>query len=341
MSNVPIEQCSLQPTSLLEIGLLVYPGFQFQDLSGLLAPFEVAASVAPDTAYRNHVVSLSGGLIRSSSGLEVLTEKIRTYPYDSLLVVGGPLSFCSSLRSAITKKLKDASLNGTRRIASVSTGSFLLAEAGLLDERIATTHWRYVAQLKRQFPKVKVTDERIFTRDNTVWTSAGVTAGIDLALALIEEDLGNKVARIIAQFLVAHYPRPGSQLQFSTMADIQPDSHRICAVLAYMRENLARPISTEQLAMIARLSPRQFGRAFLAETGETPAKAIERLRVEEARKRLEHGQEPLEVIATSSGFRDQERMRRAFIRTIGHPPQSIRRLANLYSDSSIQRTAND
>lgn len=335
MSSSFGESLPSRPKPLIEIGLLVYPDFQIQDLSGLLAPFEVAATVTPDTAYRTHVVSLAGGLVRSSSGVEILTEKIASSSYDSLLLVGGKLHMSSSQRLGLVQQLKNAFSQKTRRIAAVSTGSFLLAEAGLLDNRIATTHWKYIAQFQRQYPRTKVAGDRIYTRDENIWTSAGVTAGFDLALALIEEDLGVKVAQLIAQFLVTYYNRPGSQLQFCAMDDLEPDSHRISAVLTYIKSNLSMPLSTDELAKVAHLGPRQFCRAFVGCTGETPAKTVERLRVEEARKQLEQGQDSIEAIATSSGFGDQARMRKAFIRITGHPPQSIRRLANLNSDSGI------
>lgn len=310
-----------------EVGFIVYPGFQIQDLSGPLAAFEIAGDAAGCAAYRCHVVSLAGGLVASSSGLEVATQAIRLAPYDTLVVVGGSVPPDMSLLPALPEQLGGALARGTRRIASVCTGAFILAQAGLLDGLVATTHWKYAARLKRQFPRVQVEGERIFTKDGRIWTSAGVTAGIDLALALIEEDLGGEVARSVARTLVVYYRRPGNQSQFSAIADMEPESDRIRQVLAYMRENITQSLPTERLAAVACLSPRQFGRAFLAETGETPAKAVERLRVEAARQRVERGLEPIEIIAQAIGFVDPERMRRAFIRVTGHPPQSIRRMA--------------
>ncbi|MGI4811967.1 MAG: GlxA family transcriptional regulator [Janthinobacterium lividum] len=310
-----------------DIAFLVYPGFQIQDLSGPLAAFEIAGRTGAGGRYRFHVVSLTGGAVISSSGLEVATWKIRAAVYDTLLVVGGTAPANPADLLPLSDQVAKAVLKGTRRIASVCTGAFILAAAGLLDGRRATTHWKYAAQLQRQFPKIKVDGDRIFTRDEGIWTSAGITAGIDLALAMIEEDLGNTVSRVTAQMMVVYHRRPGGQSQFSAMADMEPASERIRAVLTYMREHLPDPLSTEQLAAVACLSPRQLGRAFLLETGETPAKAVERLRVELARQRVERGAEPIEVIARSVGFTDPERMRRAFIRVIGHPPQSVRRMA--------------
>ncbi|WP_422927222.1 GlxA family transcriptional regulator [Singulisphaera sp. PoT] len=310
-----------------DVAFLVFPGFQIQDLSGPLAAFEVAGGVAGDEPYRHHVVSRDGGSIVSSCGLEVSTRPIQPGTYDTLVVVGGAdLTGPSELNAMLYRTVREG-VDGVRRVASVCTGAFILAGAGLLEGRHATTHWRYAALLQRQFPSVKVDGDRIFTRDGDVWTSAGITAGIDLALAMIEEDLGTEVSRSTAQILVVYHRRPGGQSQFSAMLDMEPESDRIRDVLTYIREHLTESLSIEDLAEVARLSSRQFGRVFLAQTGETPAKAVERLRAEAARPRVERGAEPIEAIARDVGFADPERMRRAFLRVFGHPPQSIRRMS--------------
>lgn len=311
-----------------DIAFLIFPGFQILDLTGPLAAFELAKGVGVPDPYRCFVVSQSGGPVRSSSGLEVTASKIRSKPYDTLTVVGADLLSRPYDLPDISDHLARAAAKGTRRVASVCTGAFFLAEAGLLDGRRATTHWKQTAQLQRQFPKVKVEPNRIFVKEGGIWTSAGVTAGIDQALAMIEEDLGSAVSHEVARLLVVYHRRPGGQSQFSAMADMEPATDRMREVLTYMREHLHEQLSTEHLAAIACLSPRQFGRAFLMETGETPAKAVERLRVEVARQRVERSAEPIELIAHSVGFRDPERMRRAFIRVTGHPPQSVRRLSH-------------
>ncbi len=313
------------PLVTRDIAFVVYPQFQIQDLSGPLSAFEVASKhgVKP---YKLHIVSRDGGAVVSSSGLAVVTEAIRPEAYDTIIFAGGdvyanpPMGF--ALDDVVTAHLKSA-----RRVATVCTGAFLLAATGLLNGRRATTHWKYVGQLQRMYPKIKVDGDRIFVKDGEFWTSAGVTAGIDLALAMIEEDLGMEASKEVAQLLVVYHRRPGGQSQFSAMLDMEPASDRIRTVLTYIREHLTETLSTERLADVAHLSPRQFGRAFLAETGETPAKAVERLRAEVARVRVERGVEPIEVIARHVGFTDPERMRRAFLRIFGHPPQSLRRLA--------------
>ncbi len=314
-----------------DVAIVVYPQFQIQDLSGPLSAFENASSPQGGGRYKLHIVSRDGGLIESSSGLAVATEAIRPEPYDTIIFAGGdvlanPAEFECAIDGAVSKSLRAA-----RRVASVCTGAFLLAATGLLNGRRATTHWRHVSQLQRMFPKLKVDGDRIFTKDGDVWTSAGVTAGIDLALAMIEEDLGTEVSKRVAQMLVVYHRRPGGQSQFSAMLDMEPASDRIRTVLTYIREHLADTLSTERLADVAHLSPRQFGRSFLAETGETPAKAVERLRAEVARVRVERGVEPIEIIARHVGFTDPERMRRAFVRIYGHPPQSLRRMATEHS----------
>jgi len=310
-----------------DIGFLVYPEFQIQDLSGPLSAFDIASRRAGGDSYRCHVVSMDGGNVVSTSGMEVVTRKIRAAPYDTLIVMGGLGSHDPSQLPAISAYLTRSMAKATRRIASVCTGAFILAAAGLLDGRPATTHWQHAIRLQRMFPQVRVDGDRIYTRDGHIWTSAGITAGIDLALAMIEDDVGAEVAQQTARMLVVYYRRPGGQSQFSAMADLEPESDRIRTVLAYMRDHLGETLSTEKLAAVACLSPRQFGRAFLAETGETPAKAVERLRVEVARPRVERGGEPIEMIAQSVGFTDPERMRRAFVRLLGQPPRSVRRMA--------------
>ena len=214
-----------------------------------------------------------------------------------------------------------------RRIASVCSGAFLLAAAGLLDGRRATTHWSRSQQFARRFPNVRLEPDRIFVRDGAIWTSAGITAGIDLALAMIAEDLGEAIARRTAQQLVVYRRRPGGQSQFSALLEMERPDGRFGALLGWARERLAEPLCVERLAERAAMSPRNFARAFAAETGVTPARAVERLRVEAARERVEADGGPIDAIAGETGFGDPERMRRAFLRAFGQPPQALRRAA--------------
>jgi len=214
-----------------------------------------------------------------------------------------------------------------RRVAATCTSAFILAEAGLLDGRRATTHWSRARDLQARFPKVKVEEDRIFVVDGPVWTSAGMTTGIDLALAMVEQDLGADVARAVARQMVVYHRRAGGQSQFSALLELEPKSDRIQSALAYAKRNLDKPLTVGQLAEAAHLSPRQFSRAFRAETGQSPAKALENLRIEAARLMMEQSRHPIDVIARQTGFADRDRMRRAFLRAFGQPPQVIRRIA--------------
>ena len=205
--------------------------------------------------------------------------------------------------------------------------AYVLAAAGLLDGRRATTHWGQGARLARLFPNVAVESDRIFIRQDNLWTSAGVTAGIDMALAMIAEDLGDAVARRVAQELVVFHRRPGGQSQFSALLDLEQPEGKLAGLMSWARTRLAEALPVERLAEEAGMSPRNFALVFTAQMGVTPAKAVERLRLEAAREAVETGGEPIDVIARAMGFADPERMRRAFIRNFGQPPQALRRAA--------------
>ena len=212
-----------------------------------------------------------------------------------------------------------------RRIAGICTGAFVLAEAGLLAQRRATTHWAFGRDMQRCYPEIRVEDDRIYIVDGPIWTSAGMTAGLDLALAMVEKDLGADAARSVAHKLVMHQRRAGGQSQHSEMLELAPKSDRIQNALNYARQNLGRALSVEDLAEAVHLSPRQFSRVFTHETGQSPAKAIERLRLEGARLMIEQSRHSLDVIAKENGFRDRRHMREAFVRGFGVPPQAMRR----------------
>jgi len=253
-----------------------------------------------------------------------MTEPLDEEPFDTVIVGGSAVP--GALTPGVTKFLQRA-VQRSRRVAATCTGAFVLAEAGLLDGRRATTHWNAARKLQARFPKVKVEEDRIFIVDGPVWTSAGMTAGIDLTLAMVEKDLGAEVARGVAKKLVVYHRRAGGQSQFSALLELEPKSDRIQNALAYARNNLDKALTVGQLAQAANLSPRQFSRAFRAETGQSPAKAIENLRLEAARLSMEQSRHPIDVIARQTGFADRDRMRRAFLRAFGQPPQVIRRNA--------------
>jgi transcriptional regulator GlxA family with amidase domain len=314
------------------IAIVVYPSFELLDLSGPLCAFNVAACMH-GTPYALTVISARGGSVVSCSGVSVGSSKaIRDRSIDTLLVVGGPEGAVLECGRGTVALLEDLAPRA-RRVASVCTGAFLLAAAGLLDGRRATTHWRYAAALQRRFPKLRVDADRIFINDGNVWTAAGITSGIDLALALIEEDFGAELSKAVAKDLVVYHRRPGAQSQFSTILELEPASGRIKDALSFAREHLHEPLTVERLAGTVCIGVRQFARAFVNETGETPAKAIERLRAEAAIPLIEKGTEPIESVARSVGFGDEERMRRAFVRIYGQSPQALRRVSRLNSRS--------
>lgn len=305
------------------IGVLVFPGFQILDMVAV-AVFEIANAVAPKPIYEVELVSEHGGSVRSSSGVSVDTQPFGSPKFDTLMVTGGMVIEPSS--PALLAFVRDA-LEASRRVGSICTGAFILAEAGLLDGRRATTHWHYARELQRSFPRIKVEEDCIFITDGTVWTSAGMTACIDLSLALVEADLGLEISRLVARKLVIYHRRTGGQSQFSALLELEPKSNRVQDALSYAKQNLHRTLSVEQLADAAHLSPRQFSRAFLAETGQSPARAIEKLRVETARELIESGRHSIDSVAAQTGFSDPERMRRAFHRAFGQPPQAVKRAA--------------
>jgi transcriptional regulator GlxA family with amidase domain len=303
------------------IGFLVSPGFQMMSFAAL-SVFEFANFTAGEQLYDLRVVSEAGGSVRNSIGMAIETEAFDEPDFDTLIACGTPQAGPST--PGVLAYIRRA-LGQSRRVASICTGAFVLAEAGLLDGRRATTHWANARDLQSRYPTIKVDEDRIFIVDGSVWTSAGMTAGVDLALGMVEEDHGAELARSVARKLVVYHRRGGGQSQHSTLLDLDAKSDRIQTALSYARGNLREPLSVEQLAEAAHLSPRQFSRAFRAETGQSPAKAVENLRLEAARLMMEQGRHPVDVVARETGFADRERMRRAFLRAFGQPPQAIRR----------------
>jgi len=308
------------------IGLYLYEDFQLLDACGPITSFEIASRMAGD-AYRLQLLSARGGPIRSSAGIELATiQPGQAGMIDTLIVVGGNGSRDAMRDPATLAFLRDG-VGSVRRLCSVCSGAFLLAGAGALDGRRATTHWRRAKLLARQFPKVSVEPDRIHIRDGHVWTSAGITAGIDLSLALVAQDLGEDIARRVAQDMVVYYRRPGGQSQFSALAELGGETAPFAPLLDWIRARLDQRLTVETLAAQAGMSPRNFSRAFVREMGLSPAKAVERLRLEVAREQVENSPAPIEQIAAKLGFHDPERMRRAFLRAFGQPPQAMRRIA--------------
>jgi transcriptional regulator GlxA family with amidase domain len=319
-----------------QIVLLLFPGVQSLDISGPLEVFSGAqrllAAQEPRgksaRGYELRTLSPSGEPVRTSSGLTLVPDgSFDQAPtaIDTLIVPGGEGTRLAIRDERLLRWIAQAS-GRARRTASVCTGAFLLAAAGLLDGRRATTHWASAEALARRHPDVEVDPEPIFVCDRGVWTSAGVTAGMDLALALVEEDHDRELALTIARHLVLFLRRPGNQSQFSaTLAAQQPERQPLREVQREVVEDVAAEHSVEALAARAHMSPRHFARAFRAETGVTPARWVERVRLEAARRRLEETAEPIAAIALACGFGTAETMRRVFLRTLEVGPAEYRR----------------
>ncbi|TPE48166.1 GlxA family transcriptional regulator [Amaricoccus solimangrovi] len=309
------------------VAIVIHPGFQLLDAAGPMAAFELAARFAPGSYALRMVAPAAGragGVVASSAGADMVARPLPGAPPDTVIVAGGEIVRVPAAAGEIVDWLRRTR---ARRIASVCSGAFLLAAAGLLDGRRATTHWDSAEDLARRHPEVRVEPDRIFVRDGDTWTSAGITAGIDLALALVEDDLGAALARRVARQLVLHQRRAGGQTQFSALLDIGGATGRFGPLIDWIRAHLGERLTVERLAAEAAMSPRNFARAFGAETGSTPAKAVERLRLEAARTAVETSLRPLEEIARVHGFTDAGHMRRAFLRALGQPPLALRRAA--------------
>jgi transcriptional regulator GlxA family with amidase domain len=328
-----------------QIAILAFPGVQSLDVTGPLEVFAGAHTLIESTGradggYEVSIISRDGAPLRTSSGLAIVPHgDFDRAParLDTLVVAGGSGSREAAGDRATVEAIARMSARA-RRTTSVCTGAFLLAAAGLLDGRRATTHWASAAELARRHPAVRVDHEPIFTRDGDVWTSAGVTAGMDLALALVEEDLDREAALTIARHLVLFLRRPGNQAQFSaTLAAQEPVREPLREVRRHILEHVSEDLSVDALARLAHMSSRNFARAFATETGITPARYVERVRLEAARRALEDTAEPIATVADTCGFGTAETMRRCFLRTLGVGPAEYRR--RFHPDGSAVGTA--
>jgi transcriptional regulator GlxA family with amidase domain len=301
------------------------------DIAGPLQAFATARDLEvacglPDP-YELSVVAPGRGPTATSSGLAVVTTTLAALKgkaIDTLIVVGG-LGSRHAVHDARLIRWIARRARRARRVCSVCTGAFLLAAAGLLDGKRVTTHWWAADELRQRYPRIEIDADPIFLRDGKIWTSAGVTAGIDLALALVEEDLGRRLALRVARHLVVFLKRPGGQSQFSVMLEAQAhDDGGFVALHEWMARHLAADLRVEALAEQAGMSPRNFARVYARRVGATPAKTVERLRLEAARRALEERAGSIESIARACGFGDEERMRRSFLRHLGVPPRQYR-----------------
>jgi transcriptional regulator GlxA family with amidase domain len=309
---------------MLRVACLLYDGFLLLDMAGPLSSFEAARQCGVP-GYSFEVLASASGLVTSSCGVTVGAAAFsESQGFDILIVPGGASALLPDTYPALLPFLRSASNDGCR-IASICSGAFVLAEAGLLDGKTAATHWREAPELARRYPKITVDAESIFVRDQNVWTSAGVSSGIDLALAMIQMDYGAAVAKRVAQILVVSVNRPGSQSQHSALLDMVGPDNKFNEILVWAKAHLAEPLDVEQLAAKAAMSIRQFTRTFTASIGISPAKAVERLRVDAARTAIEAGAASLDQVARHCGFGNPDRMRRAILRSTGLSPQGLRR----------------
>jgi len=313
--------------------MLTYDGAQNLDVTG---PFEVFAMASdqwlhdyPGTAppYAVEIVAARSGSIRMSSGIRLIADRrfqSVTGGIDTLIIAGGNARTAAAdpvLREWVRRMARTV-----RRLASVCTGAFILAEAGLLNGRRATTHWGAADALARRYPRITVEPDALFVRDGRVYTSAGVTAGMDLALALVEEDLGHALALAVARRLVLFLKRPGGQSQFSTHLAVQSlPTGPLKDLPEWILDHLDADLSVEALAARAAMSPRHFARVFAKGTGLTPAKFVEKARLEAARRQLEESTVPMKAVAGECGFGTAERMRRTFQRHLRVVPDDYRK----------------
>ena len=318
------------PAYSREVVILAHEGVNLLDVAGPAQVFATAAALRRNDAapaYRLTLVTKSGGPTATPTGIAIVTAglaEVADRPIDTLIVAGGPgvhaLRQDLELVGWIARRA-----TGARRTCSVCTGAFLLAAAGLLDGRRATTHWRWASALQAQYPKVRVEADPIYLQDGPIWSSAGVSAGIDLALALVEADLGHPAALEVARYLVVFLKRPGSQAQFSAaLAGRVGENGQFGDLHAWIRANLGCDLRVERLAERMAMSPRNFARTYAAATGATPAKGVEAMRVETARRLLEDTARSIGWVARQCGFGDDERMRRSFMRRVGVTPSDYR-----------------
>ncbi|HEY4075777.1 MAG TPA: GlxA family transcriptional regulator [Rhizomicrobium sp.] len=317
------------PSPIRAVEVLIFPAVQLLDVTGPVQVFssanDLVAAAGGAPPYQLRLVTQGDGGVTSSAGVALAAGPLsrRDDALDTLLVAGGQGVEAAATNPVLVDWVRQRATQA-RRIASVCTGAFLLAAAGVLDGRRAVTHWKDCARLAERFPAVHVEPDPIFVCDGSVWTSAGVTAGIDLALALVEEDLGRSVALAVARYLVVFLKRPGGQAQFSAALALQAADDKFGALHDWVNAHLASDLSLSILAGQAGMSERSFSRHYAEATGQTPARAIERLRVEAARHLLSESRTPVKRIAQRCGFGSEETMRRSFLRAMSVSPQEYR-----------------
>lgn len=313
----------------------IFPDVQILDVTGPIEVFNAATRFLEaerrDGGYDCALVGANLDSVRSSGGIRIVPDRtLRSLAasqakIDTLMVPGG-VGSRRMMEDRRTVEWIRRRARSSRRVASICTGAGLLAAAGLLDGKRATTHWAYADELAQRFPQIVLEADSIHLRDGNVYTSAGVTAGMDLALALVEEDYGREVALTVARWLVMFLKRPGGQSQFSVhLASQQAAREPLRDVQSWVVDNLPRRITVEGMATLAGMSPRNFARVFHCQVGITPARFVERARVELARRRLEESRAGIDEIAENCGFGSPETMRRAFLRNVRVAPADYRK----------------
>jgi len=323
------DTCTEESPAPRGVGIVAYDGAELLDITGPVEVFNMLNRCLGATGYRVVLLGEAAGPLVSAAGMRLIADagwQEYAEPLDTIVVVGSP---DDALARALANRPLVDWLRGAptraRRVVSVCTGAFLLAEAGLLEGRRATTHWMDLERLETCYPGVQVEGDAIYVRDGAVATSAGVTAGIDLSLALVEEDFGRTLALAVARRLVMYLKRPGGQAQFSTQLRAQMvEGGALAGLLARLRQNPAHPYTVPELAQLAAMSPRNFARVFARETGTTPARYLEQLRLERAIALLEQGGLPIGSVARESGFSCAEQLRRSFIKQMGVSPVGYR-----------------
>lgn len=310
------------------VGLVVYPGFQILDAAALTV-FEFANTLVEAPCYELVTLSVAGNQVRSSVGVAVDTHPIGERGYDTLLIAGALGT--PGDQPDLENRLKVLA-GTTRRIASICTAAFILAATGLLAGKRVTTHWAIGRRLQALYPDVMVDEDKIYVKEGGIWSSAGITACIDMALAMVEEDLGSDISKKVARAMVVYHRRTGGQSQFSAIAEIAPSSDRVKEALLYARDHLHKELSVDELAARVNWSPRHFSRVFRLQTGMAPAKAVEKLRVEAAQEMIDQGHSSIGRIAEMTGFGDEERLRRAFMRALGQTPRALIRQTRSRND---------